>query len=134
MPNFHILLVEDNPDDVLLTQLALAKGKTVSPDRLAVVRTGAEALARLTSRAAEPLPALVLLDLNLPDMDGKELIRRIRTNERTASLPVVVLTASRVEEDMVQSWDLGADAYLSKPVDDRRLQTVLNRLKLLPVN
>jgi two-component system response regulator len=119
--NKLILLVEDNASDEKLTLLAF-KNCGVAND-VFVLRDGAEALEYLfatgkhSGRAASALPAVVLLDLNLPKVDGHEVLRRIRTDDRTKLLPVVVLTSSREEEDVLASYKLGANAYVRKPVD-----------------
>ncbi len=116
-----ILLVEDNASDEKLTLLAF-KTCGVSNDVI-VARDGAAALEFLFSegpdspRADRPLPTLVLLDLKLPKIDGLEVLRRIRGDERTRLLPVIVLTASREDEDVVNSYQLGANAYVRKPVE-----------------
>ena len=115
-----ILLVEDNPDDVELTLRAFSRSHVANP--VSVARDGVEALERLhgTGDGATPppdLPQLVLLDLKLPKVDGLEVLRRIRTDERTRLLPVVVLTTSREERDLVESYRLGANSYIRKPVD-----------------
>jgi two-component system response regulator len=114
-----ILLVEDNPSDEKLTLLAF-KNCGVS-NEIVVVRDGVAALDHLfgtdEARGAPGLlPALVLLDLMLPKINGLEVLRRIRANERTSLLPVVVLTASKEEEDIARSYTLGANAYVRKPV------------------
>lgn len=119
-----VLLVEDNPTDEKLTLHALRKGD-ISAD-VSVARDGAEAIDWLfgtgshAARAGAPLPALVLLDLRLPRVGGLEVLRRIRENERTRLLPVVVLTASAEDEDLISSYSLGANAYVRKPVDFRQ--------------
>jgi two-component system response regulator len=116
-----ILLVEDNPTDEKLTLLAFKKCNLGS--ELVVVRDGAEALDYLyctgawSNRDPKARPALVLLDLMLPLLDGLEVLRRLRADERTRFLPVVVLTASREHEDLERSYALGANAYLRKPVE-----------------
>lgn len=114
-----ILLVEDNPSDEKLTLLAFKNCGVAN--QIVVVRDGAAALEQLLPNApsVEPsaLPALVLLDLKLPKVDGLEVLRRIRADERTKLLPVVVLTASKEDEDILQSYTLGANAYVRKPVD-----------------
>jgi two-component system response regulator len=114
-----VLLVEDNPDDVELTIRAFKKSNI--GNRVVVVQDGAEALAWLFGSdgdgAARPLPEVVLLDLKLPKVDGLEVLRRIRENERTRLLPVVVLTSSNEERDMVESYRLGANSYVRKPVE-----------------
>jgi two-component system response regulator len=116
-----VLLVEDNPSDEKLTIRAFQRGRL--GNRVDVVRDGAEALDYLfgqgshAGRAHATLPALVLLDLNLPRVAGLEVLRRIRADDRTRLLPVVVLTSSREEEDVARSYALGANAYVRKPVD-----------------
>jgi CheY-like chemotaxis protein len=120
MSNKTLLLVEDNPSDEKLTRRAF--GKSGSSCEFVVVRDGAEALDYLfgVGRYAEgtrQLPHVVLLDLKLPRIDGFEVLRRVRDNERTRLVPVVVLTASREEQDVRRSYELGANAYLRKPVD-----------------
>jgi two-component system response regulator len=114
-----ILLVEDNPSDEKLTLLAF-KSCGVE-NQLAVLRDGAAAIEYLLPSAptpdSPPLPALVLLDLKLPKVDGLEVLRRIRADSRTKLLPVVVLTASREEEDILNSYALGANAYVRKPLE-----------------
>ena len=119
--NKVILLVEDNASDEKLTLLAF-KNCGVSND-VVVARDGAAALDYLfaigkhESRDGSPLPAVVLLDLKLPKVDGLEVLRRLRADERTKLLPVVILTASREDEDVLESYARGANAYVRKPVD-----------------
>jgi two-component system response regulator len=108
-----VLLIEDNPSDEKLTVHALKKGNL--DNEIVVVRDGAEAIDYLFGGAE--LPTLVLLDLKLPRIDGLEVLRRVRADPRTSLLPVVVLTASREEEDITRSYALGANAYVRKPVD-----------------
>lgn len=121
MHNGPILLVEDGEDDVELTLRAFAKHRL--DNAIVVVRDGAEALDYLfggelhTGRDAPPTPAVVLLDLNLPRIDGLEVLRRIRADARTRRLPVVVLTSSKEAEDIVRSYELGANSFVRKPVD-----------------
>lgn len=116
-----ILLVEDNPDDVELTRLAFDEAKIAN--QLAVVNDGAEALdylfarGRFADRDAADLPSLVLLDLNLPKVDGREVLQAIRANEATRSLPVVVLTTSTEPFDVEATYALGVNSYIQKPVD-----------------
>ena len=116
-----ILLVEDNPDDVELTRLAFDEAKIAN--RLIVVGDGAEALAYLSARgrhaarAPDALPSIVLLDLNLPKVDGREVLQSIRADERTRTLPVVVLTTSTEPFDIEASYALGVNSYIQKPVD-----------------
>lgn len=108
-----ILLVEDNPDDVELTRDALRENRIANP--LVLAHDGAEALAYLAQ--ADPLPRVVLLDLKLPKVDGLEVLRSIREQPHLRGLPVVVLTTSREERDLVESYRLGANSYVRKPVD-----------------
>ena len=110
-----ILLVEDNPDDEALMLRAFQRSKLAN--RIDVARDGAEALAYLIGPSARPVPTLVILDLKLPKVDGLEVLRRLRAEERTRTLPVVVLTSSREEQDLVESYRLGANSYVRKPVD-----------------
>jgi CheY-like chemotaxis protein len=114
-----ILLVEDNPSDEALTLRALKKNSVGSD--VVVVRDGAEALDYLLAHRdmsdLRALPQLVLLDLNLPKIDGLEVLRRIRADERTRLLPVVILTSSGEERDLVGGYGLGANSYVRKPVD-----------------
>ncbi|MGC1377089.1 MAG: response regulator [Anaerolineales bacterium] len=116
-----ILLVEDNPSDIGLTKRALAKSRIAN--EMVVAEDGQAALDYLfgngqyAGRDMNELPALVLLDLNLPRVDGLEVMRQIRANPRTSRMPVVVLTTSREEQDLAHSYDLGANSYIRKPVD-----------------
>jgi two-component system, response regulator len=110
-----ILLIEDNPDDVALTMRALHRNNI--RNEVLVARDGEEALEYLLPADGVPLrPALVLLDVNLPKLGGLEVLRRIREDDRTAMLPVVVLTTSNEERDIVDSYRLGANSYVRKPV------------------
>ncbi|HEY9628750.1 MAG TPA: response regulator [Coleofasciculaceae cyanobacterium] len=108
-----ILLVEDNPDDERLTIRALRRGQIAN--EILVARNGEEALNLVFS--LEPLPSVVLLDLKLPKVDGLEVLRQIRANERTCLLPVVVLTSSSEDRDIIESYSLGANSYVRKPVE-----------------
>ena len=116
-----ILLVEDNPSDEKLTVRAFKKAGVVN--EIVVVRDGAEALDYVfgtgshAGRDVTELPWVVLLDLKLPRIDGLEVLRRIRANDRTKLLPVVVLTSSKEDEDIARSYSLGANAYVRKPVE-----------------
>jgi two-component system response regulator len=114
--NRVILLVEDNPDDEELTIRALKRNNIVN--RVIVAHDGAEAIEYLFADRSDDLvrPGLILLDLKLPKIDGLEVLRRIRADERTEFIPVVVLTSSKQEEDIVASYRGGANAYLRKPV------------------
>jgi CheY-like chemotaxis protein len=114
----EILLVEDDPGDVLMTKEALADAKM--GNKLHVVTNGEEALAFLFQQgeyADAPRPGLVLLDLNLPRVDGREVLARIKVDDALRRIPVVVLTTSEAEEDILRSYDLHANAYVTKPVD-----------------
>lgn len=111
-----ILLVEDNPMDIDLTQRAFAKRRLANP--LEVDRDGEEALARMARwEAGEPPPLVILLDLKLPQVDGLEVLRRIKTHPQFRSIPVVVLTTSAEEHDVRAAYQLGANSYIVKPVD-----------------
>jgi CheY-like chemotaxis protein len=131
-----ILLVEDNPDDIRLTRRALKQNHI--HNELAVVSDGVEALAYLDRAAAaaraerrpELLPTVTLLDLKLPRVDGFEVLRRIRADERLKRLPVVVLTSSREEVDILRSYDLGANSYIRKPVDFEHFNEAIRQLGL----
>ena len=129
-----ILLVEDNPDDELLTLRALEKSHIVN--EVNVVRDGAEALDYLfatgpyAERDAGALPQVVLLDLRLPRIDGLEVLRRLRADPRTGLLPIVILTSSDEERDIVDSYRLGANSYIRKPVDFARFSEAVRQLGL----
>ena len=122
----EILLVEDDPGDVVMTREAFQDYKI--RNQLHVVNDGAEAMAFLRregEHADKPRPDLVLLDLNLPRMDGREVLEAIKSDPDLASIPVVVLTTSEAEEDVLRSYSLHANAYVTKPVDfDRFIQVV----------
>src|SRR5213593_2426576 len=113
MSDKTILLVEDNPDDEALTLRAFQKNNITNA--VAVARDGAQALAYLSS--GTDLPQLVLLDLKLPKVDGLEVLRRLRADARTRLLPVVILTSSTEERDLVEGYSSGANSYVRKPVD-----------------
>lgn len=116
-----ILLVEDNPDDVMLTKRAFAKNNIAN--RLVVVEDGAEALDYLfaqgeyENRDPDTDPCLVLLDLKLPKVGGLEVLKRLRAEERTRVTPVVILTSSKEEQDLAESYSSGVNSYIRKPVD-----------------
>jgi CheY-like chemotaxis protein len=115
MSDGPILLVEDNPDDVLFTIRAFAKNHI--RNEIVVANDGEQALRLLLPDDGQPLrPALILLDIKLPKVDGLEVLRAIRGNERTSSLPVVVLTTPSEERDIVESYRLGANSFVRKPV------------------
>jgi CheY-like chemotaxis protein len=113
---FRILLVEDNPNDIEITRRALQKGQL--KNELTIARDGQEAIDLLFGRAGDPalLPGLILLDLNLPRVDGREVLSRIKSDPELRRIPVIVLTTSTREEDVVRSYDLGVNTFISKPV------------------
>ena len=129
-----ILLVEDNPDDVELTLRAL-KIHNVAND-VVVARDGAEALDYLfatgaySGRDATVTPQLILLDLKLPKIDGLEVLRRLRTGERTMFVPVVILTSSKEEQDLIEGYRLHANSYIRKPVDFNQFSEAVRQLGL----
>ena len=129
-----ILLVEDNPSDVGLTQRALEKSRIAN--ELAVAEDGQEALEYLfdvdplTGLYLNELPALILLDLKLPKVDGLQVLRQIRADDHTSRLPVVILTTSSEEDDIAQSYDLGANSYIRKPVDFNQFVQAVQHLGL----
>lgn len=125
----EILLVEDNPNDVELTLRALKKHNLAN--KVYVVKDGAEALEFIfgtgayAERDINYNPKVILLDLKLPKVDGLEVLRRIKSDERTKVIPVVVLTSSKEERDLVESYRLGANSYITKPVDfDKFVESV----------
>jgi len=114
----EILLVEDSPTDVLLTRESLASFRLLNT--IHVVDNGEDALAFLRKEgpySQAPRPDLVLLDLNLPRKDGREVLQEIKTDDRLRMIPVVILTSSKAEEDIVKSYDLHANSYICKPVE-----------------
>jgi two-component system response regulator len=129
-----ILLVEDNQDDEELALLAFQKSHIAN--RVVVARDGAEALDYLFGTGADAgreqhaLPQVVLLDLKLPKIDGLEVLRRIRADPRTKRLPVVVLTSSKEEQDLMESYNLGANSYVRKPVEFARFAEAVQQLQM----
>jgi CheY-like chemotaxis protein len=124
-----VLLVEDDEGDVLMTREALHEGKILN--RLHVVGDGVEALSflrRTNGNAEAPRPDLILLDLNLPRVDGRQVLDEIKSDEALRRIPVVVLTTSEAEEDILRSYDLHANAYVPKPVDFDRFVTVIRQI------
>lgn len=127
MENKVILLVEDNPRDEALTLRALRKSNIVND--VVVARDGVEAL-EFFGDTAKDLPQLVLLDLKLPKVDGLEVLRQLRAEERTRRLPVVVFTSSSEEEDILESYSLGANSYVRKPVEFEQFLEATKQLGL----
>src|SRR3990172_10367581 len=134
MINRTILLVEDNPDDEALTLRALKK-KNILND-INVVRDGVEALDYLfgtgpyVSRKNEHNPAVILLDLKLPKIDGLDVLKKMRANEKTKNIPVVVLTSSKEEKDIINSYNFGANSYIRKPVQFEEFTEAVGQLGL----
>ena len=128
----EILLIEDNPNDIELTLYALKKYRVA--ERVDIVRDGVEALEYLfctgmyTHRQTEDVPKLILLDLKLPKMDGLEVLRHIKANTRTQSIPVIALTSSREEADVRESYRLGVNSYIVKPIDFESFTELIRRL------
>ncbi len=134
MENKMILLVEDNPDDEALTIRALKKNNI--GNKVVVARDGAEALDFLFFTGAfadhdpRDVPQVILLDLKLPKVDGLEVLRQIRADERTHLLPVVILTSSKEEQDRIRGYSLGANSYVRKPVDFNQFVEAVRQLGL----
>ncbi len=134
MSRNSILLVEDNPNDEKLTVLALKESSVVN--EIVVARDGAEALdylfgdGKYQGRDTRIMPVIVLLDLKLPKVDGLDVLRRIRADEHTKCLPVVVLTTSTEDKDITESYNLGANSYVCKPVDFNEFITAARQLGL----
>lgn len=132
MNNKVILLVEDNPRDEALTMRALKKNNIAND--VVVARDGVEALdylmgtGKYEGRDTEVLPQVVMLDLKLPKVDGLQVLQALRANENTKRLPVVVFTSSSEEEDMIRSYDLGANSYVRKPVDFEQFSEATRQL------
>lgn len=128
----EILLVEDNPNDVELTLHAFRKNRI--SNRIHVVRDGEEALdfvfgrGEYAARTTDHPPRVILLDLKLPKADGMEVLRQIKGEERTRSIPVVVLTSSRQEQDLLESYQLGVNSYIRKPVDFEQFTETVQQL------
>jgi CheY-like chemotaxis protein len=131
MNSIDILVVEDNEDDVVLIQEAFSEGKVIN--RIAVVRDGEEAMAYLRKQgayAATPMPGMVLSDINMPKKDGFELLADIKADPRLRALPVIMLTVSDREEDIVRSFEQGACSYIRKPVSMTRFIAVVKQFEL----
>lgn len=128
----EILLVEDNPDDLELAMFALRKNNLAN--RIQVARDGEEALDFLFCRGAfadrsfESPPRVVLLDLKLPKVDGLEVLREVKSDPRTKSIPVVVMTSSNQQRDMVEGYHLGVNSYIQKPVDFDKFRQIIKDL------
>jgi len=128
--SIEILLIEDNPGDVRLTEEALKEGKVIN--RLSVVPDGVEAIEYLRKRgdyASAATPDLVLLDLNLPKKDGREVLAEVKQDPELRKIPVVVLTTSRDEQDILKSYDLHANCYITKPVDFEQFIRVVRAIE-----
>lgn len=134
MENIEILLVEDNPNDEELTLYALRKNNIFN--QIQVVRDGAEALEYIfctgafADRQINDPPKVVLLDLKLPKVDGLEVLERIKADARTRIIPVVVLTSSQEERDIVESYQLGVNSYIVKPVDFEQFNEAVRHIGL----
>ncbi|HJQ28262.1 MAG TPA: response regulator [Rubrobacter sp.] len=134
MRNKIILLVEDNPDDELLTLRALRKNGVTN--EIVVAHDGVEALDYLFASGAHSgrdtgvMPQLILLDLKLPRVDGLEVLKRLRSDARTRLLPVVILTSSKEQQDMLDGYGLGANSYVRKPVNFEQFVRAVEQLKL----
>jgi two-component system, response regulator len=132
--NNKILLVEDNPDDVMLTERALKKSN--NNHEIVVARNGLEAIDYLfgtgdyKGRDLSQMPGLVLLDLNLPLVGGLEVLKRIRSDNRTNLIPVVILTSSREDQDLINGYRLHANSYICKPVDFEKFVEDVKHLTL----
>ena len=130
----HPILLEDNPDDEALTLRAL--GRNNIGNEVIVAHDGVEALdyffgsSKNPGRDGSPLPQVVLLDLKLPKVDGLEVLRQLRADSRTRLLPIVILTSSSEEKDLIEGYDLGANSYIRKPVDFERFVEAVRQLGL----
>lgn len=130
-----ILLVEDNPDDEILALRAL-RANRVMTEEVIIVRDGVEALdylhcrGRFAGREVQDIPGLILLDLKLPRLGGLEVLRRIRADEAYALIPVVVLTSSDEERDLIESYELGANSYVRKPLEFKEFVDAVGQLNL----
>ncbi|GAB4512463.1 MAG: response regulator [Sulfuricaulis sp.] len=134
MEAMKILLVEDNPDDEELTLRALRQNNIMN--KVDVVRDGAEAVDYLfcqgayKSRDPSQIPSIVMLDLKLPKIDGLEVLRRIRADQRTRLIPVVILTSSKEEQDLTNGYSFGANSYIRKPVDFKQFVNAVGQIGL----
>jgi CheY-like chemotaxis protein len=129
-----ILLVEDNPDDITLTLRALKKNSIFN--QVVVAKDGVEALDYLfgtgiyAGRDTSVMPVVTLLDLKLPKIDGFEVLKRVRSNERTKLIPIVILTSSKEDDDLINGYSLGANSYIRKPVDFEQFTEAIRELGL----
>jgi two-component system, response regulator len=128
MNNAFILLVEDNPADVTLTLRAFKKSNILN--EVVIAEDGVEAVDILLGKPDAPLPQIILLDLKLPRMDGLQVLQRIRAAERTRLLPVIILTSSSEEADLISGYSLGANSYIRKPVDFEQFVDAVRQLGL----
>jgi CheY-like chemotaxis protein len=131
--NAEILLVEDNPNDVELAMHALRSEKL--GNRIRVARDGEEALQLLFGKSSTPggtpyLPQLILLDLKLPKVDGLQVLEQIKNDPRTKTIPVVILTSSKEEKDLINGYQLGVNSYIQKPVDFDQFRQIVKQLGL----
>lgn len=130
----RILLVEDNPDDIAITQRALKEAKIVN--KLWIVRDGQEALDFLYHKGQYqdtelyPTPCLMLLDINLPKVDGLEVLKRVKSGEKFKSLPIVMLTVSRRDEDIIRGYNNGCNSFIQKPVEFEKFVEVVKQIGL----
>jgi two-component system response regulator len=133
---FEILLVEDNPNDVELTLRSLSKHNLTN--KIHVVKDGAEALdyifctGAFAGRSSGNKPSIILLNLHLPKVDGLEVLRRIRVDERTKTIPVIVLTSSTEERDIVESYELDVNGYIIKPIEFNKFLHTVSEIGIYP--
>jgi two-component system response regulator len=131
MEKKKILLIEDSKDDILLIQRAFSKTKLTDKFELIIAQDGNQALSYLFDPKnasvfqQATLPMILLLDLNLPKINGFEILQKIRTNEKTKLIPVVVFTSSKEDKDIIKSYTLGANSYVRKPIDSEKFSTIL---------
>ncbi len=130
----NILLVEDNPDDVKITERALTKGKVLN--RLYVARDGQEALDFLFNEGEyadtqkAPRPGLILLDINLPKVNGIDVLKKVKADEKLRRIPIIMLTVSKRDEDIIRSYDLGVNSYIIKPVEFDKFVEMIKNIEL----
>ena len=126
MNNIHILLVEDNEGDIILTKKALQDAKLIN--KLSIVRNGEEALNFFENNSVD-IPDLILLDINLPKMNGHEVLKNIKSNEKIKHIPIIMLTTSSSEKDIYSSYQNHANCYITKPVDINEFFKVVSALE-----